>query len=200
MAGRIKRGLEYWGVDAFLAHEDIKPSKEWQEEIIENLRNCHVFMPLLTDHFRDSEWTDQESGMARIESKIIIPLSVDIQPYGFLGGYQAFKLDVGALDQSCEKILFVMRDHRELKTKVHDSFIRSFLGSTSFDEANARSKLLESLGPHSIRRVNEIISGFLVNSQIFDGFTAGPKVRQFFSKNQKAVRQGLRKKFAAKFG
>ena len=200
MAGRIKRGLEYWGVDAFLAHEDIKPSKEWQEEIIENLRNCHVFMPLLTDHFRDSEWTDQESGMARIESKIIIPLSVDIQPYGFLGGYQAFKLDVGALDQSCEKILFVMRDHRELKTKVHDSFIRSFLGSTSFDEANARSKLLESLGPYSIRRVNEIIRGSLANSQIFDGFTAGPKVRQFFSKNQKAVRQGLRKKFAAKFG
>jgi len=201
LAGRVKQRITYWGIDVFLAHEDIKPSKEWQDEIIRNLRGCSVFIPLLTKHFGQSEWTDQESGMALIESKIVIPLSVkNVRPYGFLARYQASKLRVKALDRSCEELLLAMRNNNKLRKNVQDSFIQSFLRSGSYDEANAKSKLVERLGPYNKRQVNEIIEGSIINSQIYDGFTANPKIRQFFALNRKLVDRHLRKKFIAQFG
>jgi len=201
LAGRVKQCLTYWGIDVFLAHEDIRPSKEWQNEIIENLRGCNIFIPLLTKHFRRSEWTDQESGMAIIESKTAIPLSIkSVKPHGFLARYQALKLHVKALDRSCEELILTMRNNNKLKKNVQDSFIRSFLRSGSYDEANAKSKRLEKLGPYNKRQVNEIIRGSITNSQIYEGFTAKPKIKRFFFMNRKLVSRDLKKKFVAQFG
>jgi hypothetical protein len=201
LAGKIKKGLVYWGIDVFLAHEDIRASKQWQDDIVKNLRSCDVFMPLLTKRFRRSEWTDQESGMAVIESKIVMPLSITkIKPHGFLARYQAFKLKASALDRSCQGIVLAMKDNPELKTSVQDSFIRGLLRSSSFDEANAKTEFLEKLGPYNKRQVNEIVSGSVTNSQIYDGFTAKRKLRDFFLTNQTAVEGDLRRAFKERFG
>lgn len=185
-----------------MAHEDIRPSKEWRDEIVKNLGGCDVFIPLLTKHFRRSEWTDQESGMAIIESKTVIPLSVEsIKPHGFLARYQTLKLHVKALDRSCEELILAMRNNNKLKKNVQDSFIQSFLRSESYDEANAKSKLLEKLGPYNKRQVNEIIRGSITNSQIYGAtFAAKPKIKWFFSMNRKLVSRDLKKKFVAQFG
>jgi len=201
LAGRIKKGLVQWGIDVFLAHEDIKASKEWQNDIVKNLRRCHVFMPLLTKHFRQSEWTDQEGGMAVIESKIVMPLSTTrIKPHGFLGRYQAFRLNASDPNRSYQEILLAMKDNRKLKSSVQDSFIRSFVKSNNFVEANMKSKLLEELGPYSKRQVNEIIDGSVKNSQIYDGFTAKEKLRGFFRSNHETVTKDLKKRFSDRFG
>jgi hypothetical protein len=93
IAGKIKEKLAYWGVDAFLAHEDLVPSSVWQDEILREVEACDVFVPILTGSFRLSDWTDQESGMAIIRKKAILPLKVTRNPHGFLGKHQAFPLD-----------------------------------------------------------------------------------------------------------
>ncbi|HIH44794.1 MAG TPA: toll/interleukin-1 receptor domain-containing protein, partial [Candidatus Methanoperedenaceae archaeon] len=48
IAGSLKTLLELMGFEVFLAHEDIEPSVEWQEEIKDNLDKCDIFIPLLT--------------------------------------------------------------------------------------------------------------------------------------------------------
>lgn len=58
LAGRIKRELAFWGIDVFLAHEDLVPSSEWQDEIKRNVESCDVFIPLLTGSFKLSDWAD----------------------------------------------------------------------------------------------------------------------------------------------
>src|SRR3989344_2611626 len=84
LAGNIKMGLERFGADVFLAHEDINPSSEWQDIILENLDSTDIFMPIITKNFPDSYWTDQESGIALAKGKLIVPISVDSNnPYGF---------------------------------------------------------------------------------------------------------------------
>jgi hypothetical protein len=39
----------------FLAHEDLEPSVEWQKTILLKLKECLVFLPLLTDSFTRSD-------------------------------------------------------------------------------------------------------------------------------------------------
>lgn len=75
LAGLIKGTLNYYGFDTFLAHEDLQPSVEWQEIILINLKECLVFLPLLTDSFIKSDWTDQETGIAIALDKIIVPIN-----------------------------------------------------------------------------------------------------------------------------
>jgi len=200
LAGNIKQQLEYWGIDVFLAHEDIAPSRQWQDEIIDNLKECQVFMPLLTKHFRKSEWTDQESGMAMAHSRVIVPLSVEMDLHGFIKRYQALKLVVRALDDSCKKILLAMSADKRLKTSLQEAFVSSFLASKSFDEANNKSELLESLGPYDADQLNRIFGGSVDNSQISGAFTAEKKLKELFKRNLDVARPGVKDSFQKTFG
>ncbi len=92
IVGMLKKQLEFMGFEVFLAHDDIEPSAEWQDEIIKNLKSCDVFIPLLTKSFRESKFTDQETGIAVATDKFIISLQVDFPPYGFIGKKQGLKI------------------------------------------------------------------------------------------------------------
>ena len=76
----------------FVAHDAIEPTREWQEVIELALRTCDVLIAYVTHDFNASSWTDQEVGWALGREIIVIPLSVDADPYGFFGAYQAVRL------------------------------------------------------------------------------------------------------------
>jgi hypothetical protein len=167
---------------------------------MENVRSCDVFSPLLTASYRTSEWTDQESGMAIILSKIIMPLSVTRNPHGFLAKYQAFKIDTKNIGLCCTNLVLLLKNRPELKSRVQNSYIQKFVASGGFVEANTRSELLQDFGPYSPSQINEIIRGSLVNSQVCEAFTAQRKLRELFSKNKESVESDLRKRFTDTFG
>ena len=72
LAKEIKYFLESFGLKVFLAHKDIEPSREWVEKIHEALKDCDIFVPLISKYFYKSEWTDQESGIAFTHDKKIL--------------------------------------------------------------------------------------------------------------------------------
>ena len=92
-AGEIKKRLASYGASVFVAHDDIRPTQEWQDAIIENLKTCDAFLALLTDRFADSDWTDQETGIAVALDKVIIPIKIDLDPYGFIGKVSGFEME-----------------------------------------------------------------------------------------------------------
>ena len=63
-AGELKEAMEYYGLTAFVAHDDIEPTAEWQSEIETALSTCEVLIALLHVGFKESSWTDQEVGFA----------------------------------------------------------------------------------------------------------------------------------------
>ena len=75
-AALVKNLLQILGLEAFMAHEDIKPTAEWENFITQKLKQCSVFVPILTKNFHESGWTDQESGAAIIRDMEIIPVSL----------------------------------------------------------------------------------------------------------------------------
>lgn len=63
IASRIKTRLQHYGVETLLAHDDIRPTQEWETRILDELGQMHVFLPLLTDAFRKSEWTSSRNSV-----------------------------------------------------------------------------------------------------------------------------------------
>ncbi len=92
----LKRELQLCGISAFVAHEDIAPSREWQNEIELALRSMHSLAALLTPDFHLSNWTDQEVGFALGKDILVVSVGLGSAPYGFIGKVQGLS---GSLDQ-----------------------------------------------------------------------------------------------------
>jgi hypothetical protein len=60
----LKKDLKLFGVSCFVAHEDIHPTREWQNEIENALFSMDALAALMTEEFHNSNWTDQEVGVA----------------------------------------------------------------------------------------------------------------------------------------
>ena len=60
----LRGKLAKFGITAFVAHNDITPSKQWREVIKAGLRSCHMMVAILHDDFHKSQWCDQEVGWA----------------------------------------------------------------------------------------------------------------------------------------
>jgi hypothetical protein len=90
----VKQALEMVGTVCFLAHDDLKVSEEWRDRILEELLTCDIFIPLLSQNFRDSEWAPQEIGVVVARRDVVIaPLSLDgTTPFGFIANLQGSRV------------------------------------------------------------------------------------------------------------
>ena len=52
----VKSVLEEIGVESFLAHDDLHVSEQWKKRILDELRACSIFIPILSKSFRTSDW------------------------------------------------------------------------------------------------------------------------------------------------
>lgn len=86
---RLRTCLDPLGIAAFVAHEDIKPTLEWQREIERALFTMDAFLAILTPGFSVSIWCQQETGFAIARGCKIISLGMGEDPTGFLASRQA---------------------------------------------------------------------------------------------------------------
>ena len=90
-AAELKDALVMYGLSGFVAHADIEPTREWQNEIERALWSMHVMVLMLSDGFRDSIWANQEIGVAMGRRIPIVPIRLDEDPPGFVGKIQALQ-------------------------------------------------------------------------------------------------------------
>jgi hypothetical protein len=88
-ATALKEALSLFGITAFVAHKDVKPTKKWQDEIENALFSMDALVALMTKDFHESYWTDQEIGVAFGREIPIISIKLGQDPYGFIGKFQA---------------------------------------------------------------------------------------------------------------
>ena len=204
-AALVKNLLQILGLKAFMAHEDIKPTAEWENFITDELKQCNVFVPILTKNFYESEWTDQESGAAIIRDMEIIPVSIapegeDFEmPRGFVGKYQALQYRLKEEDLVNDddgygksvtlnlnlivKLVEGIKDKPETISKVRNCFVKSLPDSTSFKEANSRSQLLGSIGPFDETALITFILGYAFNDQIKNATSASRSIEKLIENN-----------------
>ncbi len=142
-AHELKSYLRSCGVDAFVAHDDIQPGKEWQVVIESALHSCHALAGLLHQGFRESDWCDQEVGIALGRGIAVVPIQFDLLPYGFFGSVQAVN---NAANQQPKELALnlvkvLMKDQRTSE-KLTGAIVDELARATSFDQANRLSRIL----------------------------------------------------------
>jgi hypothetical protein len=190
----VKDFLSTFGMDVFLAHEDLQPSAEWQKEIVQALRKCDVFIPLLTRNFHSSLWTDQETGMAIAQKKLILPVRFSVVPYGFIGKFQALKARKD-LEETCRRIALNLALKPPFKESVTEGAITAFLKSPTFNESARRAEFLSKFEPFLVTHLNRVVEGAAKNSQIYGGWAARDFVRRLIKENRRKIRRALIQKF-----
>jgi TIR domain len=88
-ATRLRDTLSPYAISAFVAHEDIHPTVEWQQEIERALFTMDGFLAIHTRGFSTSNWTQQEVGFAVARDVKIISLRMGEDPTGFISRLQA---------------------------------------------------------------------------------------------------------------
>lgn len=126
IAGLLKQHLEtYSGFTVFLAHSDINASTNWRTKIIDTLNTSDVFIPLLTSSSKYSIFVNQEIGIAYALKKIIIPIKIDTNPFGFIESLQALSCSTFSfqtLIQICSKISAILIKDPSLSKMQNSSF------------------------------------------------------------------------------
>jgi hypothetical protein len=144
MAGaQAQKLLDAANIDAFLAHDDLEVSDEWRERILEELRSCELFVPLLSEHFRQSKWAPQEVGFIVSRSGVVVaPLSLDgTRSFGFISHLQSPRVQRDGITQE----VLIEPLARKFPCQVLPAMINTVATAGGFRTAEARMRPLVPL-------------------------------------------------------
>ncbi len=132
---KLKEELDWFGVAAFVAHEAIKPSLEWQREIESALRSMHALVALVTPDFHASNWTDQEIGWAFGRGVLVVPVRLGVDPYGFAGKVQGISGDLQKPETLAKSVFETLLGNPQTHGEVRRGFVTALCGSGSVNQS-----------------------------------------------------------------
>lgn len=159
----LKDKLRIYGISCFVAHEDVNPTIEWQNEIENALHTMDTFVALLTGGFHDSLWTDQEVGFAFGRGVPIVSVKLGKDPYGFIGKFQALSCTWDKAPAEIAKILIK-------KEPMLNAYINAIKECTNYDHSNKLSELLPFIERLTDSQIENLIEAFNENSQVYDSY------------------------------
>ena len=165
LAREIQEGLTDFGIASFVAHKDIEPAADWQSEIELALFSMDMLVALLTEGFSESKWTDQEVGVAIGREVPVVSVALGVDPYGFIGKYQAI---LGKdIDQILNEILSILFRRDGVRDVANNAFIKKVANADSFDRANFLARYLPMLDQLSPEQEQALVEAFNSNSQVY---------------------------------
>ena len=181
-AGRIKKYLDHYGFNCFLAHEDIPPQTIWPAEILNALKKCDLFLPLLTPKFIESFYCQQETGFAYCRGVEILPVMISKEPMGMIADLQAVRFNKKKFDSSCWKIVQHVAKRESLSKPVLDALVTWFGKSDSYNTATERAKMILNKFDFDPRQVKKIRQHIKENPQIHETKEARDSIFKFMDK------------------
>lgn len=165
-AGAVKSVLSSeLGADCFLAHEDLRVSDEWKRCIERELRRCEVFVALLSEYFKASNWAPQELGFALARRVLIIPISLDgTLPFGFSEHLQAERMP-----PTIGMAFFIPALARKFPRRIFPRLIEDLRGATSYRGAEQAMKpLMPLLERFDEDEIEALARACIDNSEVWD--------------------------------
>jgi hypothetical protein len=177
LAGQVRAHFAQAGFSVFLAHEDMQPSEDFIARIRSELVECNVFIPLLTDKFRSSPWTDQEVGLALSRSKLgkdaclILPLvfaPTALPPHGFIKDVQAIRItEPNQLESAVLQAVAAIDLKLGLAPFRREKAISAFCASQSFASAKQNADKLWAFAPFTFQEATRLAQASVTNNQIY---------------------------------
>jgi len=159
----LKNRLQLFGISCFVAHEDIHPTKAWQDEIENALVTMDGFVALMTANFHDSDWTDQEVGFAFARGIPIVAVRLGKDPYGFIGKFQGLSSTWATATEDIAKIL-IKND------RMFSAYVQALRKCPSWDHGNILAKALTGIERLNTTQINELIAAYNETSELRGAF------------------------------
>ncbi len=186
-AGEIQSKLLTFGVSSFVAHNDIEPTQEWQDEIEAALATCDGMLVLLYPDFHQSDWTDQEIGYVMGRQLLIVAARFGTSPYGFIRKFQAMEGDHKTADDLAVELFEILRRHRQTRKRISEAVVECFKQSDSFLRAKENMALLEKLDYWDSSLSAHTRSALKSNGQIGGAWGVPECLEQFIERMEKGT-------------
>jgi len=144
-AGALRLSLRRFAISAFVAHEDIEPTREWQDEIEAALFSMDALAAIVTPKFVGSEWADQEVGVAIGRGTLVIPVMRQATPHGFIGKFQAVNGNGKSVAQVARGIFDTLLSSALTKSRLLTCLVDATVLDPTEGTAASRLKLLDSV-------------------------------------------------------
>ncbi len=187
----IRDKLELHGFQVFIAHEDIDVSEVWRKRILDELENCDIALALLTKNFKESDWADQEMGIAYHLGKVIVSLCGNVSVYGFLDEFQACPIGSHGIEPSCNKIITAIRKKPGCEDRYRQGVVDAFCSSKSYTDAAHRSKVVTSLNGLEIPQMNQIVRAGFENNNLTGSYVAEDFIKNLIDDHRGFIDEGL---------
>lgn len=171
-ASKLKQAFARCGMAAFVAHEDIEPTEEWQREIDRALFSMDALVALLTSDFHDSKWTDQEVGVAIGRGVLHIAVRLDIDPYGLMGKGQALRgCDLTDPIDIALKVFHLLYRRIAHNSRIFECALSAYAASESWDDSTwTIEHLLAVFESLSRSQVERVLNAYRTNKQNKNSF------------------------------
>jgi hypothetical protein len=182
-AKELKDALIRYGIDAFVAHEDIPATTLWLETIENALFSADTLIGLLSDDFHSSEWTDQEIGIAIGRNIPVFMVKLAVPPYGFVGKFQAIPYRNGhTVLELAHEIFWHLLENSIINEKVLSALVFSFENAPDYYVANDLFNLF--LKVDSIPKVllNRISKAYENNPNVKAAYTVKNRLQELILK------------------
>jgi hypothetical protein len=206
---KIKDFFTNIDVDSFLAENDIEASEEWRERIFNELISSNIFIFVLSEEFKDSNWCGQEAGMAFLKRKLhqglIFPIIIDnTRPYGFFDIFQAIPYSEDALNS----ILTII--DKEYSTNLSEKMesspgkiiveeIEELLKANSYiDASKALYVLSENVEFITTNQANKIFEYSSINNQVYGCYKCEKHLKIISNKFKNKINPKYLKKLGIK--
>ena len=166
-ASNLKNSLATYGIDCFVAHEDITPSKEWEIEIENGLFTMDALCAIVVPEFSGSAWCDQEVGIALGQRKLVISINKGENPYGFFGKFQALKSKSKSAEMAAEVWKAISNNDRT-KDLYSEKLINLLLNVKNDAECKTLIQILEMYERIDRRHIENLRNHYSDNALLME--------------------------------
>ena len=187
VVSKLKDELDWFGMSAFVAHEAIKPSLEWQREIELALRSMHALLALVTPDFHASNWTDQEIGWAFGRGVLAVPVRLGVDPYGFAGKVQGINGDLEKPESLAKSVFETLLANPQTHGEVRRGFVTALCGSGSFNQSITLRDYIPEITDFTDEEKAAMKEACEKNSQVAQAWRVPETIYKAFGKPKKPV-------------
>lgn len=174
--------LHHFQIAAFVAHDDIEPTKEWLPEIESALRTMDALAAIITPDFILSKWCDQEVGIAIGRRKLVIPLRAGADPHGFLGKYQARSLERVPAKDIARQIFEILVKNDKTGTRTADALVDRLSNSPSWETSRQAVDLLEQVPTINREQVARLVRAIDENDHVKDAYSVPARIESLVAR------------------
>ena len=144
-AAKLRSSLRKYAISGFVAHQDIEPTKEWEDEIEAALFSMDALVAVVTPGFVESKWADQEIGVAIGRSLLVIPVMREAVPHGFMAKFQAVNGDGKSVREVSGAIFDSLVSSNQTRSRMLTCLVDATVLETTENAAISKLQILQSV-------------------------------------------------------